>query len=187
MNPTQYSPRGMCSRMYDFVVFFVLLLDSWWLDLSKASDTVLHNILASALERHRFDEGNTEWIRYWLVATLKELQLMTLCPGGDQRLLAFLRDWYWDRHCLTSWPVTWTVGLSSLPANFPTTLPNYVVWLTRWREGMTPRKTLAGLTWSLPTQTRSRSMAMQVNNRLKLQSMRLLSQKKKSNHTTRSL
>lgn len=64
--------------------------------MSKASDTVLHNIFASAPERHRFNEGNTEWIRYWLAATPKELQPMTLCPGGDQRLLAFLRDWYWD-------------------------------------------------------------------------------------------
>lgn len=53
-----------------------------------------------------------------------------------------------------------------------------------WREGMTPRRTLAGLTWPLTTQTRSQSMAMQVNNRLELQSMRLLSQKKVQPHNT---
>jgi len=40
--------------------------DGLYLDLCKAFDNVLRNILVSKLERHRFDGCPTWWMRNWL-------------------------------------------------------------------------------------------------------------------------
>lgn len=44
---------------------------------------------------------------------VSELKTAAHCPGGGQRLAAFLRDQCWGWHCVTPLLVTRTVGLSA--------------------------------------------------------------------------
>ena len=72
------------------------------------------------------------------MVTLKELQSTTWCLSGDQWWVAFLRGQFWDRRCLTSLSVAWTVGLSAPSASLPMT-PSCMVRLTCWKAGMPSR------------------------------------------------
>ncbi|KAJ7418806.1 rna-directed dna polymerase from mobile element jockey-like [Pitangus sulphuratus] len=48
------------------------------LNLCRAFDTALNDILVSQLERHGFDRGTTQWIRNWMDGLTQRIVIITL-------------------------------------------------------------------------------------------------------------
>lgn len=118
--------------------------DFIYLDLCKAYDTVLHNILVSKLKSREFDNGTLSGYGVSWIAALKESQSTARCPSGDQRQMVFLKHWYWGQQGFMSFSATCTTGLRAPSAGL-LMAPSCGVWLTYRREGIPYRGTLTGL------------------------------------------
>ena len=109
----------------------------------KAFDTVLHDILVSKLERHRFDRWTTQCVRNWLhgrtqrvvvnVSMSKWRAVTSAVPQGSGLALALFNSFVSNMDS----------GIEAPSASSPTT-PSCVVWSARWREGMSSRGTWTG-------------------------------------------
>ena len=118
--------------------------DIIYLDMSKAFDTVPHNILVCKLERHSSDRGTAQWIKNWLddhpqsiavnISMSKWRVVMSVVPQGLVLGLALLNIFIGDM----------SVGLSAPSASLLMT-PSCVMWSSCWREEMPSRGTLTGL------------------------------------------
>ena len=76
--------------------------------------------------------------------TLMDPWSVAQCPNRDQWQILLLRYQYWGWWPLISLLVTRTVRLNAPSASLLTT-PNWVMWLTHWREEVPSRGTWIGL------------------------------------------
>ncbi|GAB0192895.1 mitochondrial enolase superfamily member 1 [Grus japonensis] len=92
--------------------------DVIYLDLCKAFDTVLHNILVSKLERRGLDGWTTQWIRNWLDGHTQRVVVNGSMSKWSTVMSGVPRGQYWDRHCSTSLSATWTSGIECALSKF---------------------------------------------------------------------
>ena len=115
-----------------------------YLDLYKASDSILHNILISKLDTHGYDRWTAGWIRHWLddhtqrvVVTSSSSKWRPVTSGIPQESLL-------GPALLNIFVGNTGMGSTAPSASLPMT-PTCVVRSACWREGMPSRRTLTGL------------------------------------------
>jgi len=106
--------------------------DAVYLTVSKAFDTVSHNILLGKLRKCGLDEWSVRWIENWLNGRTQRVVISGARSGWRPVTSRFPRGQYWAQSYLTYSSMTWMKG-QSVPSASLLMTQNREEWLIHWK------------------------------------------------------